>query len=81
MRGQWFMTARQLKLFTQFLEEHPNFSPLLVGEDAHVCGFQVGGTFLAIDDLERMIGIQPHFDRQQAALLLMAPAEARGRRG
>jgi hypothetical protein len=49
------MQAHQLETFARFLEEHPGFSPLLMGEDALVCGFQVGGTFLRIEEME--IGI------------------------
>jgi hypothetical protein len=64
------MQAHQLETFAQFLNEHPGFSPLLIGEDALVCGFQVGGSYIGIAELERMIAFRPRFDTQQAALWL-----------
>jgi hypothetical protein len=70
MKRQATLQPHQLERFVKFLEEHPGFSPTLIGEDALVCGFQVGGSFLAIDELEKMIATEPHFDEQEAALLL-----------
>jgi len=67
------MQAHQLEAFARFLEEHPGFSPLLMGQDALVCGFQVCGSFLRIEEMERLITTQPQFDAQEAAMLL-APA-------
>ncbi len=64
------LQAYQLETFARFLEEHPGFSPLLLGPDALVCGFQVGGACLAIAEMEKMMAIQPHFDARDAALLL-----------
>jgi hypothetical protein len=40
------MQAHQLETFARFLEEPPSFSPMLTGENALVCGFQAGGSFL-----------------------------------
>ena len=75
------MQADQLKPFAHFLEEHPGFSPLLLGEDALVCGFQVGGCFLRIGEMERLIATRPQFNARQAALLLSVPAwRKRGQR-
>ena len=70
MKRQATMQTHQLATFARFLEEHPGFSPLLLGEDALVCGFQVGGSLLSIDEMERLIAIQPQFDAWEAALLL-----------
>jgi hypothetical protein len=67
------MQAEQLEPFAHFLEEHPGFAPLLTG-DALVCGFQVGGCFLRIDEMERLIATRPEFNARQAALLLSVPA-------
>ena len=75
MKRQETMQAHQLEKFARFLEEHPGFSPLLMGEDARVCGFQVGGSFLRIEEMEGLIATQPQFDAQAAALLL-APSGA-----
>jgi hypothetical protein len=55
MKRQGTMHAHQLEKFARFLEEHPGFSPLLIGEDALLCGFQVGGSLLRIEELERLI--------------------------
>jgi hypothetical protein len=71
------MHSDQMKPFADFLEEHPGFSPLLTGEDGLVCGFQVGGCFLRIDEMERLIATRPRFDARQAALLLTVPAWSR----
>lgn len=70
MKRQGAMQAEQLERFARFLEEHPAFSPLLIGNDALVYGFQVGVSCLEIAEMETMIAAQPHFDAQQAALLL-----------
>ena len=70
MKRQATMQAHQLETFARFLEEHPDFSPLLMGQDALVCGFQVGGSFLRIEEMERLIATQPRFDAQEAAMLL-----------
>ena len=55
MKRQGTMQAHQLETFARFLGEHPGFSPLLMGEDALVCGFQVGGSYLRIEEMERLI--------------------------
>ena len=70
MKRHGTMQAHQLEKFARFLEEHPSFSPLLMGEDALVCGFQVGGSYLRIEEMDRLIATQPQFDAQEAALLL-----------
>ena len=70
MKRQGTMQGYQLEKFARFLEEHPGFSPLLMGEDALVCGFQVGGGYLRIEEMDRLIATQPQFDARQAALLL-----------
>ena len=70
MKKHGIILAHRLEAFVRFLEEHPSFSPLLMGEDALVCGFQVGGSFLRIEEMERLIATQPRFDAQEAAMLL-----------
>jgi hypothetical protein len=75
MKRQSTMQAYQLEKFARFLEEHPLFSPLLMGQDALVCGFQVGGSYLQIEEMERLMATQPQFDAHEAALLL-APLSA-----
>jgi len=70
------MQAQQLETFVRFLEEHPDFSPLLMGEDALVYGFQVGCSYLNVDAMEELIATRPHFDAQQAARLLAPWAHA-----
>jgi hypothetical protein len=77
MQQECFMRPNQLARFARFLDEHPDFAPLLIDENALVCGFQVGRSFLGIDDMETILATEPHFDRRQAALLL-APLGARG---
>ncbi len=74
MKRSEFMQPHQLEMFVPFVEEHPGFSPLLIGEDAQVCGFQIGGSYVSITEMERMIGARPRFDPQQAALLLLPAA-------
>jgi len=70
MKRQATMQAYQLETFARFLEEHPGFSPLLMGQDALVCGFQVGGSFLRIEEMEQLIATQPQFGEREAAVLL-----------
>ena len=69
MKRQRSMPAHRLEKFARFLEEHPGFSPLLVGEYALVYGFQVGGSYLRMEETERLIAIQPQFDARKAAPL------------
>lgn len=70
MKRQGTMQAYQIEKFARFLEEHPGFSPLLMGEDALVCGFQVGGSLLRIEEMETLIATLPQFDAQEVAVLL-----------
>jgi hypothetical protein len=70
MKTPGTLQAHQFETCARFLEEHPGFSPLLMGPDALVCGFQVGGAYLAITEMEQMMAIQSHFDAQDAGLLL-----------
>jgi hypothetical protein len=79
MKKRVTMQEDQLERFARFLEEHPGFSPLLMGEDALVAGFQMGTSGLEISEMEIIIAVQPHFDLQQAAVLL-APGEVLSRR-
>jgi hypothetical protein len=66
--------ASRLEEFALFLEDHPGFSPGLRGEDAVVCGFRVGGCFLTLAEMDRLIATQPRFDAREAALLLASPS-------
>jgi hypothetical protein len=74
MKRSEFMQPHQLARFAHFLDEHPGFSPLLVGEDALVCGFQIGGSYVGIEEMERMIAARPSFNGPKAALMLVAAA-------
>ena len=58
MKWQEIMRASQIGRFALFLEEHPRFWPELVGEHALVCGFHVGGCFLTIDEMEKLVAAQ-----------------------
>jgi hypothetical protein len=80
MKHQETMQAGQLELAALFLEEHPGFSPELIGPDAAVRGFRVGGCFLTIAEMERLVNAKPHFDTGAVALL-MAGQKFRWRRG
>ncbi len=80
MKRQGTMQAHQIEKFARFLEEHPGFSPLLMGEDALVCGFQVGGSFLRIEEMETLMATQPQFDAQEVAILLAPSGVFRARR-
>jgi hypothetical protein len=60
------MSASQIRRFALFLEEHPGFWPELVGEDALVCGFHVGGCYLTIDEMEKLIAAQPVLEANSA---------------
>ncbi len=62
------MQASQLEAAALFLEQHPGFSPDLLGPDAVVRGFRVGGCFLTISQMDRLIAAKPHFDIGSAAL-------------
>jgi len=59
MKRQRIVRGSQIERFALFLAEHPGFWPELVGEDALVCGFHVGGCFLSIDDMEKLVAAQP----------------------
>ena len=58
MKWQRIMRTNQIQRFALFLEQHPGFWPELVGEDAFVCGFHVGGCFLSIQDMEKLLTAQ-----------------------
>jgi hypothetical protein len=49
------MRTSQIGKFARFLEEHPGFSPELIGENACVYGFRVGESLLSVDEMERLI--------------------------
>lgn len=68
------MQAHQLEPFAHFLDEHPGFSPYLVGEDALVGAFQVGGSYLRIDEMERLIKARPQFEEERETVPLSVPA-------
>jgi hypothetical protein len=72
------LSANQLKAFASFLETHPGFSPFLVGEDVIICGFQIGGCVLRIDEMERLIGA--HSETEAANLPAVRSASDRGPR-
>jgi len=49
------MRISQIGKFARFLDEHPGFSPELIGENADVYGFHVGESLLSVDEMERLI--------------------------
>ncbi|MGA7463291.1 MAG: hypothetical protein WBW69_23850 [Candidatus Korobacteraceae bacterium] len=74
MKTSAIMRTDQLERFARFLKEHPGFSPLLQGEDAAIFGFQTGHCVLTLGEMERLVAAEPHFDAEQAALLLSTVA-------
>lgn len=60
----------QIEELVVFLEEHPRFSPQLMGENAYFCGFQMGRCFLSVEDMERLIAAR--VDVRPSALLQSA---------
>jgi len=61
------MRTSQIGKIARFLEEHPGFSPKLVGENADVYGFRVGKTLLSVDEMEGLIDtpLEAHLARPQ----------------
>ena len=55
MKTLTIMRTSQIEKFARFLEEHPGFSPELIGENAYVYGFRVGKSLLSVDEMERLI--------------------------
>lgn len=78
MKTLTVMRPRQVGKFARFLDEHPGFSPELIGENAYVCGFRVGGSLLSVDEMERLIDTP--VDEQAAALLRTLLPTTRERR-
>ncbi len=70
MKRQGPMQASRLEEVALFLQEHPGFSPELRGEDAVAWAFRIGGCFLTLAEMQRLIAAQPHFDAREAALLM-----------
>jgi len=66
MKRQRTMRGNQIERFGLFLAEHPGFWPELVGENALVCGFHVGGCFLTIDEMEKLVAAQPVLEAHAA---------------
>jgi len=67
MNALKIMRSSQAGKFARFLDEHPGFSPQLIGENAYVCGFRMGESLLSIDEMETLIDTP--VDQQTAALL------------
>lgn len=44
----------QLEELTQFLSEHPSFTPVF-SDDAILCGFRVGTACLSLDDVQELL--------------------------
>jgi len=59
MKKQRLMQPSQVERFALFLMEHPGFWPELVGDNALVGGFHVGGCFLTTDEMEKLVAAQP----------------------
>ena len=73
------MQVSQIEKFALFLDEHPAFSPELMGDDAYVYGFRVGESFLSVSEMEKLIDTP--VDGQCAALLqsVLLSVSRRGR--
>jgi hypothetical protein len=78
MKTLTIMRTSQLAKLARFLDEHPGFSPELIGEDAYVCGFRVGQCLLSVEEMEQLIDTP--VDRRTAALLQTALTSAAKRR-
>ncbi len=78
MKTLTIMRADQVGKFGRFLDEHPGFSPELIGENAYVCGFRVGESFLSVEEMERLIDTS--VGQQTATLLRTALISAAKRR-
>ncbi len=74
MKRQITMQAHQLVPFARFLEQHPSFSPLLIGDDALVCGFQVGFSYLGLAAMDSIVANPPNLVAQAAPLLTSSGA-------
>jgi hypothetical protein len=70
MKTQRTIQTHQLEKFARFLEIHPGFYPELEEENAMVCGFHVGGCFLAIADMDMIISSQPRQSPSVSVLML-----------
>jgi len=75
MKSRHSMTAKQLGELVQFVEEHPGFSPRLTGEDAILCGFEMGECVLSLEQMEQLF-LTPRNARLR--MLLAASAEREG---
>ncbi len=54
MKWQSAMRTSQIEKLTRYLEQHPGFSPELVSEDAVVCGFHLGESFLTVGEMNKL---------------------------
>ncbi len=54
MKWQGAMRISQIEKITRYLEQHPNFSPELVSEEAVVCGFHLGESFLTVREMNKL---------------------------
>jgi hypothetical protein len=61
----------------QFMDDHPGFSPVLSGDDAIICGFQVGECFLSIDEMHWLFATRP--DTHVPSLILWSERTRRNR--
>ena len=75
MKNRHSMTGKQLGELVQFVEQHPGFSPQLTGEDAILCGFQIGECVLSLEQMEQLFFV-PRNARLRT--LLAASAEREG---
>jgi hypothetical protein len=63
-------TPQSLDESAQFLDDHPGFSPVLSGDDAVICGFQVRECFLSIAEMQWLFATRP--ESQFATLVAWA---------
>ncbi len=79
MKTLTIIRTSQLGKFARFLDEHPGFSPELIGDNAEVCGVRVGQSLLSVDEMERLIDTP--VDAQAATLLrTLLPGTSKRRR-
>jgi hypothetical protein len=74
MKTLTIMRTSQVGKLVRFLDEHPGFSPELIGEDACICGFRVGECLLSVEEMEQLIDTP--VDQRTAVLLREALTSA-----
>ena len=77
MKWQGAMRISQIGKFSRFLEEHPGFAPELVSEEAVVCGFHLGESFLTVGEMDKLASAEAQSpNRKQEEVAVKAPSNA-----